>query len=139
MGIKSTFLALIGVQALHSVEEYVFHLYDVFPPAQFLSGLISEDIERGFLIANLAVIGFGVCCYWWPVRRGWPSAVPLAWIWVGIGFINGIVHPVWAVLQRGYTPGVVTALLLLPLALLLAHQLLGHGRGLPTASNSPLH
>lgn len=125
MEIKSTFLALVGAQALHSVEEYVFHLYDVFPPARFISGLISRDIERGFLIANLTIIGFGAFCYWWPVRRGWPSAVPLAWIWVGIGLINGIVHPAWSVFQRGYTPGVVTALLLLPLALLLAHQLRG--------------
>ena len=124
MQVKSTFLTLVGVQALHSVEEYVFRLYDVFPPARFVSGLIAQDLERGFVIANLVIIGFGACCYWWPVRRGWPSAVPLAWLWVGIELVNGIVHSAWSVLQRDYTPGVVTALLLLPLALLLGRQLL---------------
>ena len=63
---KSTFLMLIMVQALHSLEEHAFRLYDVFPPATFVSSLL------------------------WPVRRGWPSAVPLAWLWVGIELLNGV-------------------------------------------------
>ena len=91
----------------------------------FRSGLVSTDLGRGFLIVNVAFVLFGACCYWWPVRRGWPSAVPLAWLWVGIEVINGVGHPAWSLLRWGYTPGVLTALLLLPLALLLARQLLG--------------
>ncbi len=72
MGFRSTFLALVVVQALHSIEEYVFRLYEVFPPARFLSGLIYPDLETGFLIANVSFVVFGAFCYWWPVRRGWP-------------------------------------------------------------------
>jgi hypothetical protein len=33
------FLALLGLQAAHSIEEYIFRLYADFPPAQLVSGL----------------------------------------------------------------------------------------------------
>jgi hypothetical protein len=123
MSIKPTFLALIVVQACHSVEEYAFRLYDVFPPARFVSGLISDDLRRGFIIFNVGLVAFGIWCYLWPVRREWPTAAALAWFWVGIELVNGIGHPAWTLARRAYTPGVATALLLLPLALLLAHRL----------------
>jgi len=120
-----TFLALIGCQALHSLEEFVGQLYDVFPPARLVSGLVAQDRERGFVILNVALIGFGLWCYLWPVRRQWPTAIPLAWFWVAIELVNGIVHPTWSLLERRYTPGVATAPLLLVLALYLARQLRG--------------
>jgi len=90
MMFKSTFLMLIMVQALHSLEEYAFRLYDVFPPATFVSSLFSADLQRGFVTFNAGLVAFGFWCYWWPVRRGWPSAVPLAWLWVGIELLNGV-------------------------------------------------
>jgi len=123
MEFKSAFLALVIVQALHSLEEYVFRLYEVFPPARFISGLIDPNLETGFLIANVSFVAFGACCYWWPVRKGWPIAVAFAWGWVVVETINGIGHPTWSVMQGGYTPGLATSLLLLPLALLLARAL----------------
>ena len=121
--IQLTFLALIAVQAVHSAEEYRGRLYDVFPPARFVSGLISNDLERGFLIGNVALVVFGFWCFLWPIRRDWRIAVPLAWLWVGIEIINGIGHPLWSALQGGYTPGVATAPVLLVLAIYLASQL----------------
>jgi hypothetical protein len=133
---KSTFLALVVVQALHSVEEYVFHAYDTFPPVEFVTGLISRDPEWGFVIANLAIVGFGIACYWWPVRRGWPSAVPLAWFWVVVELVNGIGHPAWSLVNGGYTPGLVTAVLLLLLALPLARQLLRRDNRLKQGRNA---
>ncbi len=69
---KNAFLALIVVQALHSIEEYVFQLWATFPPARFLTGLG---------------------------------------------------HPAWSVMQGGYTPGLITSLMFLPLAVLLAKRL----------------
>jgi hypothetical protein len=123
MTVKQTFLALVCVQALHSVEEYVFGLYAVFPPAQFISGLASPDLEAGFLMVNASFVAFGACCYWWPVRQGWPSAVAIAWFWFAVEIVNGLGHPTWSVMQGGYTPGLATSLLLLPLALLLARLL----------------
>jgi len=118
-----SFLALVATQAAHSVEEYVGRLYDVFPPAQFVSGLISQDHERGFVIFNIALVTFGLWCFVWPVRKKWLLAIPLAWFWVVIELINGIGHPLWTLTEFAYTPGVVTAPILLILALYVASQL----------------
>jgi hypothetical protein len=117
------FGALILAQAAHSVEEYLGRLWESFPPARFLTGLVSRDLETGFLVINIGLVAFGVWCFLWPVRRGWPSAIPLAWFWVTIQVINGVGHPLWSLRQGGYTPGVATAPVLLLLALYLAHQL----------------
>lgn len=117
------FAALIAAQAAHSVEEYAGRLYESFAPAQFVSGLVSGNLERGFVIANVVLVSFGVWCLLWPVRRRWASAVSLAWVWVGVELVNGVGHPLWSIRQGGYTPGVVTAPVLLALALLLAREL----------------
>jgi hypothetical protein len=122
-GIDRPFLALVLLQAAHSIEEYVGRLYDVFPPARFLTALVSPDRERGFVIINVALVGFGMWCFWWPLRRRWPSAAALVWLWIGIETVNGIGHPLWSVLQGGYTPGVATAPLLLAAALHLTRRL----------------
>ena len=120
---QAGFGALVLAQAAHSVEEYLGRLWESFPPARAVSGLIFRNLELGFLAFNLALVGFGVWCFLGPVRREWPSAVPLAWGWVAIETINGIGHPLWSLRQGGYTPGVVTAPVLLILALHLARQL----------------
>jgi Protein of unknown function with HXXEE motif len=126
--VRWPFIALIVAQAAHSVEEYVGGLYDSFPPARFISGLISSDLERGFFIANLGVVTFGAWCALWPIRQVWPSASLFAWLWVGIETINGIGHPLWSLAQGGYTPGVATAPLLLVLAIVVARGLRASGK-----------
>jgi hypothetical protein len=118
-----SFFALVATQAAHSVEEYIGHLYDVFPPARFVSGLVSQDRERGFVILNIAFVTFGLWCFLWPVRRQWRSAIAIVWFWVVIELINGTVHQLWTLTELRYTPGVATAPILLVLALYLAWQL----------------
>ena len=118
-----TFAALVVVQAAHSVEEYVGRLWESFPPATFVSRLISDDLRRGFAIGNIVLVAFGLWCVLVPVRRRWPSATGLMWIWIVIETINGIGHSLWALRRGGYTPGVATAPILLCLALYLAWQL----------------
>jgi hypothetical protein len=125
---QATFLALVVTQAGHSIEEYVGRLYEVFAPARLVSGLISPDLARGFLIFNATLVLFGFWCFFWPVRRGWPSAVPLAWLWVAIELLNGIGHPLWSRRQLRYTPGVATAGVLLIIALYLMRQLRARGQ-----------
>ena len=120
-----TFLALVVAQAAHSVEEYAGRLWEGFPPARFVTGLIADDPETGFLVVNAAFVAFGLWCFGWPVRRRWPSAAALAWIWVVVELINGIGHPAWSLYRGGYTPGVATAPVLLVLAAYLARQLVG--------------
>ena len=128
--IELSFLTLVAAQAAHSVEEYIGRLYDVFPPARLVTSLISEDRERGFVILNIALISFGLWCFVWPVRGQWSSAIPLVWLWIVIEVVNGIGHPLWTLVQLGYTPGVATAPILLFVALYLAWQLTT-GRAFP--------
>ena len=56
------------------------------------------------------------------------------WVWVIIELINGVVHPLWSLRQRGYTPGVITAPILLVLAIYLLVQL----RGRPPTGCAPI-
>jgi hypothetical protein len=95
-----TFGSLILVQAAHSIEEYIGHLWESFPPARFITGLVSSNLERGFVVLNVLLLTFGVWCFLWPVRRGWPIAVALAWLWAVLEIINGIGH-----LNRPGIPG----------------------------------
>ncbi len=84
---------------------------------------MAQDLERGFLVLNVALVTFGVWCLVWPIRRRWPSAAWLAWGWAALETINGTVHPLWSLRQGGYTPGVATAPFLLILGLVLARRL----------------
>jgi hypothetical protein len=118
--VDAAFGALVLAQAAHSTEECTFRLWETFPPARFIAGLASSDLERGFIVLNVCLVALGAWCYFWPVRRQWPSATPILWVWIVVETINGVNHPLWSVLQGGYTPGLVTAPILLILALHLA-------------------
>jgi hypothetical protein len=120
--LQVAFGAVVMAQAAHSVEEYVGRLWETFPSARVLPGLVSEDPGRGFLVLNLLLVTFGVWCLLWPIRRGWPSAPIVAWAWVVVEMINGVGHPLWALRQGRYTPGLLTAPALLVLALNLARE-----------------
>ncbi|HLA14569.1 MAG TPA: HXXEE domain-containing protein [Gemmatimonadaceae bacterium] len=126
--IKVAFSALIFTQLAHSIEEYVGRLWESFPPARFLTGMISSDRELGFIVLNSALVAFGLWCLLFPVRKEWPSAAAFIWFWIVLETINGVAHPVWALRQGGYTPGVLTAPLLLVISLYLAFHLRGRGR-----------
>jgi hypothetical protein len=121
--VKFAFGALLLAQAAHSVEEYLGRFWETYPPARFLTGLVSPDREWSFMALSTLLLTFGLWCLIWPVRRGWPSAVWLAWVWVIVEAINGIVHPLWTLHEGGYTPGVATAPVLLALAVYLGYQL----------------
>jgi len=120
--IKVAFGALVVAQTAHSIEEYVGRLWESFPPARFVAGLISSDRELGFIVINSALVAFGLWCLLFPVRRDWSSAAGLMWFWIVIETINGVGHLIWTLRQGGYTPGVLTAPILLVIALYLAVQ-----------------
>lgn len=122
--LKATFGALILAQAAHSAEEYFGHLWESFPPARLLTGLVSSNHELSFILLNVLLLAFGAWCFVWPVRHGWPVAVRLAWLWAVVEIVNGIVHPLWSLREGGYTPGLATAPVLLALGAYLAYQLL---------------
>lgn len=123
-----TFGLLILAQAAHSLEEYFGRLWESFPPAYFLTGLVSQDREFGFLVINVALVTFGVWCYLVPVLRRWPSAGGITLGWALVELVNGVGHPFWSLRQGGYTPGLVTAPILLVLSLaLLRHPVRRNG------------
>lgn len=124
--VRTTFGLLIAAQAAHSIEEYLGRLWEVFPPAAFLTGLLSSNREAAFIGLNVGLVAVGLWCFLWPVSRGWSSAPRFIAIWTIIEIINGLGHPLWSLLQSRYTPGVATAPILLLLALTLAWQSLGH-------------
>lgn len=116
------FGALVLAQAAHSLEEWAFRLWDSLPPARLISGLLSQDLERGFIIFNVSIFLFGLWCFLWPVRRRSASAPAFMWGWAIVEIANGFVHPGWSLIQGGYTPGTVTAFLVGPLGFLLARE-----------------
>jgi Protein of unknown function with HXXEE motif len=117
------FLALMVAQAAHSIEEYIFRLFDVFAPARFVSGLVSTDLGVGFAVANTALVLFGLWCYVARVRPGHASGPVFAWFWTVLELTNGIGHSVLALSRGAYFPGVATAPVLLGVSAYLAFRL----------------
>ena len=110
------FLALILSQAVHSVEEYLFRLYEVLAPARWLSGVVSVNPAMGFAIVNTLLVSFGAWCYLARVRPSHPSGRSWAWFWTVLEGANGVAHLLLAAGARGYFPGAATAPLLLGLS-----------------------
>ena len=117
------FLCLILSQAAHSIEEYCFRLYDVLAPARFISGLVSNNLAFGFVVANVVLVSFGLWCYLARVRKGHASGRGWAWFWTVLEASNGANHLVLAWSARGYFPGAGTAPLLLGFSLWLGINL----------------
>ena len=117
--VKWTYLLLVLVQGLHSVEEYMGKLWDVFPPARVLCNLISNDLVTGFLIINIGLFAFGLWSWLFIVRKNHSYTAFLIWFWIVLELINGMGHIVWTIVQQAYTPGVWTAPILFVLAIML--------------------
>jgi hypothetical protein len=107
--IQHTFLLMVLLQTLHSLEEYVFELWEHLPPARFLSGLVSDDLPLGFAIINLSIIAAVFWCYFVPVRNDGSSARSVVWFWAMIESVNGIGHIGFGLFSGGYFPGLYTA------------------------------
>ena len=110
--ITAAFAAVIAAQAAHSIEEYVFRLYDRLGPARLVSRLFSDDLARGFAIANILLALAGVACIF-IVRRGGSGSRAVAWFWAVLEILNGCGHILFTIAAGGYFPGVATAPLLL--------------------------
>jgi hypothetical protein len=122
------FLALISAQAMHSVEEFVFRLYDVLAPARAISEAVGFGYRPlGFLVFNAAVLSFGFWCWIARVRPGLRGARGIVWFWALLEIANGLGHIALAIAVRGYFPGLATACLLLPIGLALVGRQ-AHGR-----------
>ncbi len=121
--IRITFLLIALVQGIHSVEEYYGELWDVYPPAAFICGLISNDLEKGFVILDISLFVV-LMLTWLTTFRKNSSPSPLLWLWSILEFINGVGHSVWAITERSYVPGLATAPVLLVLSIIMLKLLL---------------
>ena len=131
---KLLFLLLVIAQAAHSVEEYVTRLFEVFAPARFVSGLVSEDLALGFTVVNAAFVGVAAWCYVGPVRAGGVAGQVAAAVWIAVELANGIGHLGIAATSGAYFSGSLTAVLLVITAACLAFSLLtDRRRGAPVA------
>jgi hypothetical protein len=120
--ISAAFAAVIAAQASHSIEEYVFRLYDRLAPARFISSLFSSDLSRGFAVANTLLVLAGIACYF-VVRCGRPAARGVVWFWAVLEILNGCGHLLFAIAVGGYFPGAATAPLLIASAAYLIARL----------------
>ena len=128
---KTAFLALVLLQALHSLEEYAFKFFEVFPPARQLNEIWQGIARPGFIGFNTLLVVFGLWCFFQRVQPGAPTARRWAWLWVVIELYNGIAHLVWAAAIHDYNPGLVSAPFLLGLTLYLVFQLHVSARSVP--------
>jgi len=115
------FLLLVILQAIHSVEEFIFRLYERFPPMRFLYRNAPYLAKPAFAISNALLVFIGlICFYYWvqPARKG---ATVVVWIWIIIESLNVVAHLVWAALIGGYNPGLVTGVLFIPVLIYLCY------------------
>ena len=121
---KRAFLFLIVFQALHSIEEFYFSLWEVLAPARYVSGLVSADLAVGFVVINSSIVAFGVWSYVFPVRRSSINVPAILWFWILLEFANSVGH-IWFVVSSGsFFPGIYTAPFLLILSCYLATEAL---------------
>ena len=121
--IQNAFLVLVLIQCMHSIEEYLGQLWEVFPPATFLCGLVSKNLETGFFIINIGLFVVGLLCWQFPVRNNYPIAKAIVWFWIILELSNSIIHTLWTLSEGSYTPGIITAPFLFVAASYLAVQM----------------
>ena len=112
--IKTAFLLMIIMQAIHSVEEFIFKLYDVFPPMQFIYRQAPSLAKPAFVAFNLLLILCGLVCFFYWVRPAREGAKGVIWVWVVIQLATVAGHVIWVALSGGYHPGLATVGLFIP-------------------------
>lgn len=125
--IQRAFLSLAILQALHSIEEYRYALWEVLAPARYVSGLVSTDLSLGFAILNSGIVALAFCCYLGPVRRDARYARGVVWFWTVLELANGFGHIGFAVSAGAYFPGLYTAPFLVAVSGYLLRSLLRAG------------
>ncbi len=94
----------VGVQCVHFAEEWATGFHEKLGP---LLGLPPMS-ETFFVAFNLIWIAIWIICI--PgLRPGWPFAYFASWFLAIAAMINGIAHPLLAVVAGGYFPGLFTS------------------------------
>src|SRR2546423_5244032 len=99
--IQSAFLLLVIVQAIHSVEEFIFRFYERFPPMTFIYQNAPQLARPAFAISNALLFLIGLICFYYWVQPARKAANLVVWIWIILESSNVVAHIVWAVLIGG--------------------------------------
>ena len=114
------FLIGLAAQCLHFVEEFVTRFQDRFPA---LFGLPAWS-EIFFVVFNLIWLSVWILSAI-GLQRGHRFAMFPVWFFAIAAMVNGIAHPVLAVVARGYFPGLISSPVLGVLGVLLWIRLQG--------------
>lgn len=114
------------------MEEFQYRLFEVFAPARYISGLISENLALGFAIGNSLIVAFAFWTWLFRVRQSVRGAAAWIWGWSLVELANGVGHIYFASQAGAYFPGVYTAPLLLVFSLALLYRLVRPARTLYT-------
>ena len=98
------FLIGLAAQCMHFMEEFVTRFQDRFPT---LLGLPAWS-QNFFVVFNLMWLGVWILSAI-GMRRGYRLALFPVWFFAIGGIMNGIAHPMLAVVARGYFPGLITS------------------------------
>lgn len=117
--ISSAFLSLIILQAIHSIEEFIFGFYERFPPMRLIYQDAPHLAKPAFAISNVLLFLIGLTCFYYWVRPAGERARTVVWVWIILESVNVIAHFVWAILIGGYNPGLATVILFVPVLIYL--------------------
>lgn len=101
-------LAMIALQFVHAVEEFVFEFWNEFPPMRAVYGGVRGLGTGMFVSFHAVLILFGFWCVV-QVRRGGLKARQAIAAWIVIQGTTLLVHTLWFVADPGYQPGLATA------------------------------
>jgi hypothetical protein len=113
------FLIGVGAQSLHFMEEFITRFQDRFPE---LLGFPAWP-ENFFVVFNLTWLSIWIFSAV-GLQRGYRFALFPVWFFAIAAIMNGIAHPVLAIVARGYFPGLISSPVLGVLGVLLWRRLL---------------
>jgi hypothetical protein len=98
------FLVGLAAQCLHFMEEFVTRFQDRFPA---LLGLPAWS-QNFFVVFNLIWLSVWILSAV-SLQRGYRLTLFPVWFFAIAAIVNGIAHPVLAVITRGYFPGLISS------------------------------
>ncbi len=98
------FLIGLAAQCMHFMEEFVTRFQDRFPT---LLGLPAWS-QNFFVVFNLIWLSVWILSAI-GLRRGYRLALFPVWFFAIGAIVNGIAHPMLAVVAQGYFPGLITS------------------------------
>ncbi|MCI0451756.1 MAG: HXXEE domain-containing protein [Candidatus Latescibacteria bacterium] len=125
-------LAMIALQLVHAVEEFVLEFWNAFPPMRAVYGGVPGLGPRVFVLFHSLLILFGLWCYR-EMRRGRIPPRAAIGAWILIQGVTLFVHVAWFVVDSSYQPGLATtplfAATIAAAILVLKREPVANGRG----------